>query len=161
MDPSHQQASFREAMSAFPTGVTVVTTTAADGSRCGLTVNSFTSVSLVPPLVLVCIGLESGSHDALLGADAFVVNVLARDQEDVARRFAQDPAEGRFEVGRWDTGAVGAPVLQGCSALVECRRADVLAGGDHSILVGAVERTETFVRPPLVFWRGTFGAVAP
>lgn len=154
-------ASLREVMSVYPTGVTVVAGSDADGSPYGLTVNSFTSVSLDPPLVLVCIGHTSTSHARLVTAPAFTVNVLAADQEEVAQRFASEPSEGRFQELEWEPAASGAPILAGAAAWLECSRYEVLGGGDHSIVLGRVERSSVTERPALLFHRGRLGPTGP
>lgn len=154
-------ASLREVMSAYPTGVTVVAGSDPDGSPYGLTVNSFTSVSLDPPLILVCIGHTSTSHARLVAAPAFTVNVLAAEQEEVALRFATEPSEGRFDDIPWQPSVSGAPLIEGVAAWLECSAYEVLGGGDHSILVGKVERSGVSERPALLFHRGRLGPAGP
>lgn len=154
-------ASLREVMSAYPTGVTVVAGSDADGSPYGLTVNSFTSVSLDPPLILVCIGHTSTSHARLAAAPAFTVNVLAAEQEEVARRFASEPSEGRFDDIAWQPSPSGAPLIEGAAAWLECSAYEVLSGGDHSIVIGRVERSGVGERPALLFHRGRLGPTEP
>lgn len=146
--------SLREVMSAYPTGVTIVAGRDADGSPYGLTVNSFTSVSLDPPLILVCIDHTSSSHARLVAAPAFTVNVLAAGQRDVAYRFASEPSEGRFDELEWTPAESGAPIIEGSAAWIECSAHEVVRGGDHSIVVGRVERSAVTDRPALVFHRG-------
>lgn len=150
--------SLREVMGAYPTGVTVVTATDACGVPFGLTVNSFTSVSLEPPLVLVCIGHRSNSHDRLVDAPAFGINVLAAHQGLAAQRFAREPSDGRFDECTWAPGASGVPLLDGAVAWLECARHDVIGSGDHTILIGRVERAGVGEGPALVFHRGRLGA---
>lgn len=147
-------ATLREVMSAYPTGVTIVAACDAAGAPYGLTVNSFASVSLDPPLVLVCIGHSSMSHDPLVAAPSFSVNVLSADQGEVAGRFARAPSEGRFDDVTWVPGDSGSPLLPGAVAWLDCSVHEVLHGGDHSILVGRVERSRVVDRPALVFHRG-------
>ena len=150
-------ASLREVMSTYPTGVTVVAAIGPDGEPYGLTVNSFTSLSLEPPLVLVCIGHTSTSHARLVAAPAFTVNILSADQDEVALRFAREPSDGRFDDLEWRPAASGAPVLGGVTAWLECSAYEVLGGGDHSIVVGRVERSAVSERPALLFHRGRMG----
>lgn len=152
---------FRDVMGRFPTGVTVVAATAADGTPRGLTVNSFTSVSLDPPLVLVCIDRRAASHDALIEAGGFAVTMLASDQADLARRFAEDPADGRFESVGWTQSEGGCPVLNDGTAWLDCVVEQVVAAGDHSILLARVAASGASGRAPLVFCSGTFGSTAP
>lgn len=151
-------ASLREVMAAYPTGVTVVAGVDADGNPYGLTVNSFTSVSLDPPLILVCIGHTSTSHARLTSAPAFTVNVLSAGQLEVAERFAVEPSEGRFDDIDWSPAASGAPVIEGSAAWLECSTHEVLRGGDHSIVVGRVERSSVTDRRALMFHRGRLGS---
>lgn len=152
---------FREVLGSYPTGVTVVTARDGGGEPFGLTVNSFTSVSLDPPLVLVCIDRLASSHDALLDAGTFVVNVLARDQTGLAARFATDPSGERFLDLNWDEGPLGDPVLPGGVAWLACTLEAVHPAGDHSILVGGVEEAFSSGRDALVFHRGAYGVVGP
>lgn len=149
------RASLRDVMGSYPTGVTIVAARDDRGEPYGLTVNSFTSVSLEPPLVLVCIGHSSTSHDRLTAADGFAINVLSAEQRDVAFRFAQEPSLGRFDNVGWRFGdSGGSPLLDGVVAWLECELFEVLNGGDHSILVGRVRDAAVFDREALIFHRG-------
>lgn len=139
--PGIDPIDFRRAASQYQTGVTIVTTVDAAGSPAGLTVNSFTSVSLHPPLVLVCIGRDSTCFEAFDDRRGFVVHVLAADQEDLAVRFAAKGVD-RFAGVAWERGAHGLPVLAGCLARFECAPFSTFEGGDHLIFVGRVERLE-------------------
>jgi len=152
--------SFRQVMGKFPTGVTVVTTRDGEGVPVGLTVNAFTSVSLDPPLVLVCIDHASHSHDCLLSAESFVVNVLSTAQGTLARRFASDPSEGRFDGVAWHPGPGGALVLEGVSAWVGCTLEAAHEAGDHTILVGRVVEAGVGTEDALAYYRGAFTTVA-
>ena len=151
---SDRNASLREVMSSYPTGVTIVAAREGEGEPFGLTVNSFTSLSLDPPLVLVCIGQTAWSHDRLVASDAFSVNLLSGAQGSVAGRFATDPSEGRFDDVDWKPGALGAPLIDGSMAWLECSRYEVLDGGDHSIVIGRVEHSAVTERDALVYHRG-------
>jgi flavin reductase (DIM6/NTAB) family NADH-FMN oxidoreductase RutF len=152
---------FREVLGSYPTGVTVVTGRTGDGAPFGLTVNSFTSVSLDPPLVLVCIDRLASSHDPLVEGGSFVVNVLAREQMALATRFASEPSAGRFDGVMWDEGPLGDPVLPDAVAWLACSLEAVHAAGDHSILVGRVEALEGSDRAALAYHRGSYAMVAP
>lgn len=152
---------FREVLGSYPTGVTVVTGRSGDGVPFGLTVNSFTSVSLDPPLVLVCIDRLSSSHDPLVEGGSFVVNVLARGQMGLATRFASEPSAGRFDGVAWDEGPLGDPVLPDAVAWLACSLEAVHGAGDHSILVGRVEALEGSDREALAYHRGSYAMVAP
>jgi flavin reductase (DIM6/NTAB) family NADH-FMN oxidoreductase RutF len=152
---------FREVMRRFPTGVTVVAVADGAGEPWGLTVSSFTSVSLDPPLVLVCIDRTSNTHDRIVEAPGFGISVLAAGQAAVATRFAVDPPEGRFDQIDWEAGPVGYPVIEGAAAWLQCDLHDVLPGGDHSIILGRVSATGVSREPPMVYHEGAFGSVAP
>lgn len=154
MDNPTAKAPLREVMAGYPTGVTIVA--GCDDARqpFGLTVNSFASVSLDPPLVLVCIGHSALSHERLVSADSFAVNVLAADQGRVAWRFATDPSEGRFENVEWTPSRFGNPILAGVVAWMDCSVDRVIDGGDHSILIGRVQSSGAEDRPALIFHRG-------
>lgn len=159
MDSRASAGDFRQAMRRFPTGVTVVAVTDASGKPWGLTVSAFTSVSLDPPLVLVCIDRSSDTHDRILGADGFGISVLSEAQASVASRFAVDPSEGRFEQVEWFVGPDGHPVIRGASAWLQCALHEVLPGGDHSIMVGEVRATGVSDEPSMVYHEGAFGSV--
>jgi flavin reductase (DIM6/NTAB) family NADH-FMN oxidoreductase RutF len=145
-------------MACFPTGVTIVAARDAAGDPVGLTVNSFASVSLDPPLVLVCIGHGSNSHDPIVGARGFTVSVLAANQGEVALRFAARPSEGRFEDVAWRTAPSGHPVIEGAAAWLDCVIDEVIKAGDHSILLGRTIACGAGSEPALVFHRGTMGS---
>jgi flavin reductase (DIM6/NTAB) family NADH-FMN oxidoreductase RutF len=157
-EETHVGRRLRDIMGRFPTGVTVVASLDAQGAAFGLTVNSFTSVSLDPPLVLVCIDGGAASYRSLMVAQHFAVSVLASDQAGVADRFASGPSEGRFEDVRWHGAGYGSPVLDGAVAWLECSRHEVFAAGDHSILLGRVESVGGEDRPALLFHRGRYGS---
>jgi len=131
---------FKDAMAEFASGVTIVTTSLA-GEPYGMTVAAFASVSLEPPLVLVCIARSASSHDVLAAAGRFAVNVLAEEQAEVAWRFA-GPAlmAERFAGLDVEVGAGGVPLVAGSLAVVECEVAAVHPAGDHTVYVGRVER---------------------
>ena len=140
----------RRALGQFATGVTVVTTRAADGSPVGITVNSFSSVSLDPPLVLWCLGLSSAHFDVFRLAEQQLINVLAADQLDIANRFATRGAD-RFAGVRWSPTDTGLPRLDGCTAWFECGVRSRYEEGDHLILVCRIESFEVVRGKPLVF----------
>ena len=150
---------FRKVMGTYPTGVTVVTARDPEGGPVGLTVNSFTSVSLDPPLVLVCIDRSAASHDRLLDAGGFVVNILASDQARIASRFAAEPSGGRSDGVDWHGGPAGAPVLASVSAWLACTLQVAHTAGDHSILLARVDEAGVGSSEALAFCRGSYGAV--
>jgi flavin reductase (DIM6/NTAB) family NADH-FMN oxidoreductase RutF len=142
-------------MGQFASGVTVVTM--RDGDQpVGITVSSFASLSLDPPLVLVCIDNRGRSHDALARADMFAVNILSEDQEATARTFASRTVD-KFANADWRWSSNGIPTLDGVLATVECRIANALPGGDHTIFVGEVVALETQAGRPLVYHASQFG----
>ncbi|MBM3597673.1 MAG: flavin reductase family protein [Alphaproteobacteria bacterium] len=151
---------FRQAMGRFATGVTVVTTQQDDGTITGLTANAFSALSLDPPLILVCVGYNAGSYAVLRQAERFVVHILAADQTEVARCFASSGAD-KASCGQWQVSARGNPVLEGCLAVIECRRSAEHEGGDHAILIGAVEATSFPAddAAPLTYYRGQLNAL--
>jgi flavin reductase (DIM6/NTAB) family NADH-FMN oxidoreductase RutF len=139
-DESVSGGEFRAALSRWASGVTVVTATGPHGPT-GMTVSSFASLSLDPPLVLACIARSSGSHDALVLAEGFGVHVLSQDQRDLSARFAR-PGIDKFAGLDHEVGPYGAPLLPVGLARLVCARQAVLDGGDHTILVGRVTRAE-------------------
>ncbi|WP_440995815.1 flavin reductase family protein [Arhodomonas sp. SL1] len=161
VDTPFDPRALRNALGGFATGVTVVTTRAPDGTPVGLTVNSFSSVSLEPPLILWSLMRDSPSRAAFLAASHFAVNVLAVEQEALCRRFAT-PRPDKFEGVQWWAGAGGAPVLAGCVARFQCRRSLRHDGGDHDILLGRVEAFDHDpMVEPLVFVAGDFRRTTP
>ena len=146
---------FRRALSNFATGVAIVTTLDDRGERVGITVSSFNSVSLDPPLVLWSVGLESMSYDVFLGAEYFAVHILTKEQRDLCDRFAQS---GNHKFGGIDcrTGMHGIPILPEYSACFECSTEHIYPGGDHEIIVGRVHRFEERDAEPLVYYRSRF-----
>ena len=146
----------RDAMGCFATGVTVVTSKDADGEPVGLTANSFTSVSLDPPLLLVCIANTSKSRAALEVAETFAVNVLHIGQQPTSNLFAK-PGEDRFSQTPWETGQHDVPLLSGALANFECRQHAIHEGGDHIILIGEVMRAKFDPRrDPLLYFNGKY-----
>lgn len=146
----------RDAMGCFATGVTIITAHAADGKPIGLTANSFTSVSLDPPLLLVCIANNAGSADTLRSAEHFAVNVLQIGQQPVSNLFA-GKSEDRFAGTRWEVGEYGAPILPSSLGIFECKRHTLHEAGDHFLLVGQVEKASFEPRrDPLLYFRGKY-----
>ena len=128
----------RSAFGRYMTGVTVVTAKAQDGSHVGFTANSFTSVSLNPPLLLVCPGNHLSSIDVFRGAEHFAVNILAEDQESVSNSFASSKGD-RFAETEWAEDTFGSPLIEGVSAHFSCSTFQRIEAGDHIILIGQVE----------------------
>ena len=154
-------ATLRSVMACFPTGVTVVTTRDAQGAPMGLTVNSLTSVSLEPPLILVCIGRSTGSHDRLIASGSFAVSVLSEAQADIARRFARQPSGGRFEGIAWWQTPSGNAVIEGATAWLDCSLEEMMQAGDHTIILGRAQSCGSSDTPALLFHRGALTSVRP
>lgn len=147
----------RDAFGAYATGVTLVTAQGPDGPV-GITANSFTSISLDPPLLLVCVDRRARSLPAFERAESFAVNVLHADHEPLSNRFARPHGDGeRFDHAGWTTGALGLPILADALAVFECRRHAVHEGGDHRIFLGRVEALRRHsAAEPLVVFQGAY-----
>ena len=150
---------FRNALGAFPTGVAVVTASGAD-MAIGITVNSFASVSLEPPLVLWCMDARSQRHDIFVQAEGFTISILGTEHREVSSHLAK-PGEHRLDDFKLRPTELGPPALADSLAVFECLREQALPGGDHTILIGRVQR---FSRPgksaPLVYFSGRYSALA-
>lgn len=147
---------FRHTLGRFPSGVTVVTVRGADGRDYGMTVSAFASLSLEPPLVLVCIGDDATIAGAVADARQFAVNVLSENQEALARRFAEQDID-RFADVRISRGATGLALLDGAAARLECAIVARHRGGDHTIVVGEVLAASALEDGrPLVYQRGEY-----
>jgi 3-hydroxy-9,10-secoandrosta-1,3,5(10)-triene-9,17-dione monooxygenase reductase component len=146
---------FRAALGSFVTGVTIVTTRAADGRPIGLTASSFNSLSLDPPMVLWALAKSARSLPAFAAAEHFAVHILAADQQDLASLFATSGAD-KFADLDVDSGPGRVPLLRGCSARFLCRTAHQYDGGDHTIFVGEVVGFDHFDRPALAFQDGAY-----
>ncbi len=150
---------YRIAMRSWATGVAVLTLT-AEGETRGITVNSFTSVSLHPPLILVCIARRSRIHDVLLRASRFCINVLASDQQDLADHFAGRGSDDTHRL-TYDVSRRATPVLPGCLAHLDCALVAAHAAGDHTIVVAAVEEVEIGGgEDPLLYFGGRYESLA-
>lgn len=147
---------FRAALGLFATGVTIVTARSAQGLPIGLTVNSFNSVSLVPPLVLWSLGTQASSMPAFDKAAHYAIHVLAVNQKHLAEIFASKAAD-RFAGLEWTINAQGVPILPGCAAVFECQAKSRYPEGDHVIFVGQVLHcAHEASRAPLLFHGGKF-----
>ena len=149
----------RGALGRFTTGVTIVTCVDRNGDDragfVGLTANSFSALSLDPPLVLWSLRQSSPSLDAFVRADRFAINVLAESQVDLSRRFAAR-VDDKFDAGQWTLGPHGAPVLAGCAAVFECATASQQVAGDHRLFIGRVLAFTDAALSPLVFQSGHY-----
>jgi flavin reductase ActVB len=152
---SVSQDEFRAVLGRFPSGVTVVTTTGADGSDEGMTVSAFCSVSLTPPLVLICIEKSASVYGALTTARGFVINVLSAQQEQMGRRFSIIDID-RFEGVGFTRSANGYAILDDVLAVIECHRVALHDAGDHTIIVGEVDATRAESGTPLLYYRGGY-----
>lgn len=150
---------YRRALGQFATGVCVVTTRDADGHPQGLTVNSFSSVSLTPPLVLWSLTRDSSIYPAFEQSGHFAVNVLAADQMEVSNRFAS-PGE-RFQGLEWESGHADLPLLSGCLANFECKTVAAHPGGDHVVFIGEVMRYDARPGEPLIYAGGRYAIAEP
>jgi len=157
-DPSVGLEGFRRSLGEFGTGVTVITTN-VDGENFGITSNSFSSVSLEPPLILWSIRRASQSFPAFETCSHFAVNVLASDQMGLSQHFAKS-GHKKFEGVSWTPGNSNVPVLADVAASFECRRTKVYDGGDHVILLGCVEYYCRYDRQPLLFAKGRYAVAA-
>lgn len=153
--PLFDSRDLRRVLGTFVTGVTVVTTADGEGRFHGVTANSFSSVSLDPPLVLWSQAVRSHSHPAFFKADRFAVNILAEDQIELSKRFARS-AHDKFTDIDVDIGVGGVPLLRDCSARLQCRVVSRVPGGDHTIYVGEVLAIDQAERKPLVFGNGRY-----
>ena len=152
---------FRSALGMFATGVTIVTARGPDGSLVGLTANSFNSVSLSPPLVLWSLAQRAGSMPVFSRGSHYAINILAAEQQDLARRFATRDID-RFAGVAWREGAGGAPVLEGAAAVFECANRSQYQEGDHVIFVGEVECCSAREGAlPLIFHGGRYYTELP
>lgn len=145
---------FRKCLSQYATGVTIVTS-CNEAGPVGVTANSFSSLSLDPPLVLWSIGRSSRSFDAFVHASHFAINILASDQIDLSQKFSSKEVDKFIDVD-WSPGVGGVPVLRKTLASIECRQQNIYDGGDHVIIVGRVERFSTFDGDGLVFAQGRY-----
>jgi flavin reductase (DIM6/NTAB) family NADH-FMN oxidoreductase RutF len=155
---SVEQAEFRHALGHFATGVTVITTQ-HQGQLHGTTVSSFCSLSLNPPLVLVCIDLNANIHDLIVASEVFGVNVVAEHTEAISRHFARRVPDKFSDIRySYSLGQLGVPLLDDALATLECRVVARYPGGDHSIIVGEVVAFNTEPQAqPLLFYRSKYG----
>ena len=157
---SFTRAELKDAYARWATGVTIVTARAGDRIH-GMTVSAFTEVSLEPPLVLVCIDRRASTQPIIAEGGCFAVNILARDQEPLAQRFASDGAEDcRFAGLHCEAGVTGAPLLVGSVASLDCRLETTHEAGDHTIYVGEVVGLQLSDGDPLLFYDRAYCGLA-
>jgi len=154
-------AELREAMGQFATGVTVITSVGADGEPVGTTANAVTSLSLDPPLILVCFDLSSTTLTAIRGHGAFAVNILGHRQRQLSANFAKRGLAAVWDGVTHRRGPTGSPRLADVIAVIECSVEHALPGGDHEIVIGRVRHVETSGEDatPLLFWRGKYTSI--
>lgn len=150
---------FRAALSRFASGVTVVTTKDAAGDLHGITVSAFCSVSLDPPLVLICIEKKAGSHDAITQSGKFAVNFLDATQLSLSERFAAQMSD-KFDGPELSLNVDGIPILSGCIANLECSVKQAYDGGDHTVFVAEVNHTVVHDGDPLIYFRGGYRTIS-
>jgi flavin reductase (DIM6/NTAB) family NADH-FMN oxidoreductase RutF len=158
--PVHAMRVLRTALGGFATGVTIVTCVDSAGHRVGLTANSFTALSLEPPLVLWSLRRASPSLPAFASGVHFAINVLGEGQVALSRRFAS-PVADKFAEGVWHAGLGGVPVLNEAAAVFECELASQQDAGDHVLFIGRVLRFADGSLPPLVFHGGRYHSLGP
>lgn len=152
---------FRTVLGRFATGITVVTTLDHNGDPVGLTVNSLASVSLEPPLILVCIDLDAESHDPLVASDGFAVNILSATQRGLAETFAsKQDRETRWGGLEWTAGWGGAPIFEGIIGVLQCEVWKTVEAGDHTVILGQVMDASVREGDPLLYYGGGFRWVA-
>ncbi len=145
----------RCAFGKFATGVTVVTTRDSAGEPVGFTANSFTSVSLDPAMLLICVSQTSRSFAAITSNAGFAVNILASDQKSVCENFSQTKTP-RFNNADWHASKAGYPLIDHCAAWFECSRENIIEAGDHIIVLGKVTDFDTTEKPPLILCQSAF-----
>ena len=146
---------FRDVMGTFTTGVTIVTTM-DNKTPHGITANSFTSVSLSPPMVMFCLGKSSANFEAFMASDSFAVNILSSQQDALSTRFATFEGD-RFDGLNWTAWDTGAPILENVIAAIDCRLEATHDAGDHVIMLGLVVRAEMKNNaPPLLYFKGGY-----
>jgi flavin reductase (DIM6/NTAB) family NADH-FMN oxidoreductase RutF len=150
---------FRRACGRFATGVTIATVFDQQGIPHGLTVSSFTSVSLHPPLILICLGHQVSVIEAFRAAQYFGINVLSEAQEKISGHFARK-GHDRFGGLTWDRGESGVPLLPGCVANIECKTHDRLTSGDHDIFIGEMVRASVQDGEPLIYFASQYRRLA-
>lgn len=143
----------RKSLGKFSTGVTIVTSIDGDGIPIGMTVNSFSSVSLDPALVLWCIDIKQPSYDAFMVAKGYAVNILSKDQSDLCYKFSSQNHD-KFENVNWKKSENGFPLIENSLAWFDCKKWNYYSGGDHQILVGEVTSFNSSDLKPLTFWNG-------
>jgi flavin reductase (DIM6/NTAB) family NADH-FMN oxidoreductase RutF len=157
MNQSTQQ-DLRQILGKFLTGVTVITTLDQHAIPVGFTANSFTSVSLDPPLVLVCMAQSAGLAPVFRRAGSYAINILSTEQETISNSFARKDAD-RFAAVNWQGKVTGSPVIDGCAAWLDCEMYEKIIAGDHMVLIGRIVDAEKTARHPLGYYQGRYCAI--
>ena len=157
-EPEIDPRALRDVLGSFATGVCVVTSIGDEGRPVGMTINSFSSVSLDPPLILWSIGLNTPSRSAYQNHPSFVINIMGADTKDLSLHFAR-PSDDKFADVNWTPGYEGAPVLTDAMAVLECAVEQQIIAGDHEIFIGRVKRMSQKDGEPLLFHRGKFAEI--
>lgn len=150
--------SFKAAMSLFPSGVVIATTINEDGQKCGFTASAFSSLSLDPPLILVCLADSADCYNSFMKNDKFAVNVIGHQQHDLAFKFATKGID-KFDGNEFIIGDSGLPIIPDCIFSLECNIKHTYPGGDHKILVGQVEHAIINSGDPSIWYQGSFRAL--
>jgi flavin reductase ActVB len=146
---------FKQAMGNFPSGVTIVTTVDKKGNKYGFTASAFSSLSLSPPLILVCLACNADCYESFNKTNKFAVNIISSEHEGLAFKFSTKGCD-KFEGNEFAEGSSGLPILPSCSVSLECRTDDIHLGGDHIILIGEVEYLSINNKLPTVWHQGSF-----
>lgn len=154
-DMNLDRDTFRNVVGHFTSGVTIITTR-QDESNWGITASAFSSVSLEPPMVLVCVNKNTGTCHAISKAKTFGVNILQENQGDLARKFAQ-PHTDKFQGTDFTYGELGVPLIEDVLAHFECDVVEEVTGGTHSVFLAEVRRAQAYEKTPLAYYRGKFG----
>ena len=147
---------FRSVLGRFASGITIVTARDGEERDYGMTVSAFCSVSLTPPLVLVCVDHAASSHRTLLEAEHFGISILAAHQEPLSRRFSGADEDKRFDGVGYTRGLTGAALLDDALAHIECTRVAQYDAGDHTVVIGEVEAAVAHGHRPLLYYRGGY-----
>lgn len=146
---------FKKAMGLFPSGVVIVTTVAADGSKHGFTASAFSSLSLDPPLILVCLANSADCFETFVMGDKLAVNIIGEQQHDLAFKFATKGVD-KFEGNEFVEGSTGLPIISDCILSLECNIKNTFPGGDHEILIGEVLHANINEGTPSIWFEGSF-----
>lgn len=146
---------FKKAMSRFPSGVVIVTTITANGKRHGFTASAFSSLSLDPPLILVCLAKTADCFDPFVTGDKFAVNVIGHYQHELAFKFATKGVN-KFDGDEFEDGTSGLPIISNCIFSLECNIKNTYPGGDHEIIVGEVQHAKVNEGTPSIWYEGSF-----